>query len=376
MRHKRINRRAEEDESGHVLIGLVLLAIILVTIAIITMRYGKEIVSFLGNTVKNDLLKLVNADSLYTRASEANFGRLNDEISSLLENPPKTDHVLVPYTLGQYRLVGFNKDKLNGINRDCLSDKLVALRPDKCKNAACLCLCYIEESCECVAYGDVDYIITTKGQFRNYPKKEGTLVDSVADEEASCLMVQGAYNEKETLGKVVELSYDNWWRSNTVYLEKTEKDGKRYLFFSRYQDIKYTGRMYADCNIQDIKRENCVDVASCADYKAAELGCEWEYTCQNNVCPNADQGCNVVDNPYATTDADSSFCLAEDESIEDFCTADTTGASADSAGRKGDLFWQESRGLCFRCIGLGMANTDSWGWSQESAIDKGNCINS
>src|SRR5512137_1964907 len=98
MRPKRLNRKADSLEFAHVVAGLVLLAIILFAIATIIGKFGRQVITYLGNEVKKGLLSIVvDSGSALTKASEPNFRRLNEELASLLESHKRIDHVVVPY---------------------------------------------------------------------------------------------------------------------------------------------------------------------------------------------------------------------------------------------------------------------------------------
>jgi hypothetical protein len=366
MIKKRFNRRAQEDE-GLTLIGLMLLALIIFAVGYITIKYSGVVISFISDQIKSGVHKYVNADSLYTQASEASFERLNTELATLLKSQKKTDHIIIPYTLGQYRLVGFNKQASNG---DCLGD-VENVMPGKCKNSGCLCLCYKEERCECDVYPEIDYFITTEDQFMNLGGNLSSVTDPITGKGVECLEILGSKNENNEL-KAYE-PYYNWWRSNKVYLEKIEKNGKRYLFFSRYQDIQYTERGLAECSELDLKTENCVNVLFCKDYQTVDLGCDWTYSCQNNVCPYVVETCDVVENPYSGG-VGGKYCLESEAALDAMCTAGPENESVPSSGDAGDLAWIESRGLCFRCAGLGQDGADSWGWEQDSVLNNESCV--
>lgn len=376
MKKKRLNKRAE-NEGGNTVVGLVLLALVLVAIIYITTKYGGEIISWINNKVKKGLASAFSAPPSLTRGSEANFDRLNDELGTLLKSTKKIDHIIVPYAIGQFRLVGFNKDPYNSINKLCFGENILSVLPDKCKKASCLCLCLREESCICEAYPEVDYIFTTNNQNRNegnkMPLNEETMKDPITGEEVNCLMIKGAYDEKE------EVSYmmgNSWWRSNMVYIEKIEHEGKRYIFFSRMQDIEYNERMYGGCDESSLKLENCGSVSTCYDYKKADLGCDPRYNCQNNVCESLGLNCNVRENPYAQTEEDSWLCLDEEESIEQFCLAGPENETAPIEGRTGMYYWDAKTAICYTCLGLGQQtlNADNWGWKQDQ-IEEAYCKN-
>lgn len=372
MKKKRLNKRAE-NEGGNTVVGLVLLALVLVAVIYITTKYGGELISWINNKVKKWAGTVFNADSLYTKASGANFDRLNDELDMLLKSNKNTEHIIIPYTLGQFWLIGFNKDPYNTINNECIGEERLNLLPDKCKKASCLCHCYAEENCECEAYPEVDYFITTKGQFRNKGDMFNQIQDPITGEEAYCLQIKGSANNELTGLTLIE-PYDNWWRSNMVYIEKIEHEGKRYIFFSRFQDIEFTERMYGEaCKKRQIKDENCPQVLSCSDYKVVDLGCDWRSACQSNICEDSGLSCNVRENPYAQEGEETQYCLSVDESLGDFCTAGNAEESVPLPGIRDELYWEDGTGICFRCLGLGQPGADSWGWGQDSTINKDNC---
>jgi len=370
-----MNKKAE-DEFLHLVMGLVLLALIIVAVVAITTKGGKAVLAWIGDKISTGLERTFNPDSLYSLASTANFERLNKELSELMKSPSSASRTL-PYTLGQYRLVGFNKEGGDSLNSACLSDEIVKARGDSCNGKACLCLCYIEEYCQCKEYPDVDYFITTKSQAMNKGKVIDNLVDPVTGEPVSCLMIRGAVNEDDHI-KIIE-PVANWWGSNEVYLQKIDKAGKRYVFFSQYADVRFTKRVFMVPEEEEAGLElgKCSEVKSCMDYQKDLFSVDWRFACENEVCSDTNNlFCNVRNNALGTTDAERTLCIEEGKSVSDVCIPGDNQSSVPVQGTKDQLYWIEAKGVCMRCLGIGAVKADQWGWGQDSTVDKANCMTS
>jgi hypothetical protein len=366
-----MNKKAE-DEALHMVLGLVLLALIIVAVVAITSKGGKAILAWIGDKVSTGIEQAFNPDSLYSLASTTNFERLNTELSELLKGKSLESRTL-PYTLGQYRLVGFNKEGGDSLNSACLSEAIVKARGNNCKGKACLCLCYMEEYCQCKEYPDVDYFITTKSQVFNNGKVIDDLLDPVTNESVSCLMIKGAVNEDDHI-KIIEPA-PNWWGSNEVYIQKIDKAGKRYVFFSRYSDVEYTSRIFkAPEGGTNIDLSRCPEIKSCMDYQKNLFSVDWRFACENDICSDTNNLiCSVRKNPLGTTEAERTLCIKESEKLSDVCIPGNATESVPKEGVVGELVWLESKGICMRCEGIGTAKADHWGWGQDSTIDEAHC---
>jgi hypothetical protein len=370
----KMNKRAV-DEPLQLILGLVILAIIIVAVVAITTKGGKAILAWIGDKVSTGLEKTFNPDSLYSLASTANFERLNKELSELLKGK-NLESTTLPYTLGQYRLVGFNRAGGDTLNNACLSEAIVKARGNSCKGKACLCLCYIEKYCQCKEYPDVDYFITTKSQVFNKGKVIDDLLDPVTNEPVSCLMIKGAVNENDHI-KIIEPA-PMWWGSNTVYLQRIDKAGKRYVFFSVYSDVMFTKRIVdTPIVLGEADLGKCAEIKSCMDYQKNLLSIDWRFACENDVCSGINSlSCSVKNNAQGATDAERTLCLEEGESVSDVCIPGDEKESVPKTGVVGELAWLESKGICMRCLGIGAATADNWGWGQDSTIDEAHCITS
>ena len=376
---KRIGKRADTPSAGMLtILGLVAGVIILVIVAkgmgIGFDTLGKLFKEILQTQAEN----VVNPPSLYTKASGANFKRLNSEIARLNELGGNNGNV-IPYTLGQYRLVGFSKLG-DEANIACLGAEMLAIRESKCKDKACLCLCQKEEKCECIVYDNVDYFITKD----KYRRSEGNKLEGVKDprtgKDAYCLYFKGADNEDNTL-KLFE-SYDSWFHSKNIYVERTRKDGKNFIFIDEYTDVRYSPRMFGTGQAQGDDTENtavsntdeerCGELASCLDYKTKNIGIDWKIACENEVCKGKGNElvCEVVDNPYAQKEEDKSLCLEEGSTISGICLP--SEEKGYPFARKGSFALNlKDKENCMECKGMGEKEADSFGWFGE--VEAKNC---
>lgn len=381
MRKRKISKRAE-NEGGNTVVGLVLLALVLVTVIYITSKYGGMIISIISKKVLDGVAGVFSNPSSITSASEANFERLNDELDILLKSTKTIDHRIVPYSLGQRRLIGFNRDDYDSINKECIGEDYIKLLPDKCKKASCLCLCYRTEKCECEVYSEVDYFITTENQDWNEGKTIPSIKNPLDDKDVKCLMIKPNVNMK---GEFTFANSNNWWGSNMVYLEKIDDEGKRYILFSRIQEIgEYIETEWSvqpECDTMQ-GYENCSLVLSCPDYKTVNLGCDWQTACDKNICDDSGlTTCALIDNEASRKEGDNSFCFNESDE-QSLCIRGITG-KINCPGESNILSWDKDSTQCFRCVGMNHIGEEagegyrvnSEGWIIEPELTEETCIN-
>jgi hypothetical protein len=372
---RRIYKRAVTSMMLGAIFALIMLAIAILGIGLPMLN---RFLPSLSDIVIGGATKTVNPPSIYTIASTANFERLNEEIGLLLKDSRKTASSVIPFSLGQYRLVGFNRDYEDGLNRVCLSGAIVYAKEPKCKDKACLCLCQKEDKCSCVDYPGVDYFITKDDYHRYIGKKIEGLLDSVTGQDTYCLYIRGADSEEMDL-KVFD-GYDDWFKARNLYVEKTEKDGKTYIFIDNYDDVKYGPRMRlitgigsgtgsgtgagSGTNPEDLPTDRCGEIASCLDYKDLGIwGVDWETACGSSICKavGSSRSCVVAGNSAGQTEAENKVCIDADKSIDVICLPNAEGGFPYAV--RGD--YAKNRiypEICMECRGIGRRGANEYGW--------------
>ena len=366
---RRLNKRAVTAMMLGAIFALIMLAIIILGVGLPMLN---PLINFVSNIVVGSVTRTVNPPSVYTLASTPNFERLNEEIGLLLKDSRKTMSVVLPFSLGQYRLVGFNRDYEDGLNRVCLSEAIVAAKDPKCKDMGCLCLCQKEEKCSCTEYPGVDYFITKDDYHRYIGKKIEGLLDPVTGQDTYCLYIKGADTEETSLK--VFADYDNWFKARNLYVEKTEKNGKTYIFIDNYDDVKYGPRVRLtqgggtgtgnETNPEDLSKDRCGEVASCLDYKDQGIwGSDWETACGYNICKPAGSplNCSIADNPSGQTVDELKVCIDADKTIGEICLQNADeGYPYDVKGS-----YAKNRiypAICMECRGVGGRGANEYGW--------------
>jgi hypothetical protein len=364
---RKLNKRSVTTFLLLVVMGLLFLGIIL----LVSFGFVGGMMTMLQNLVKNAFFagasKIVNPDSLYTRASDASFDRLNYEIEELLKDRTEGASRVIPYTLGQRRLVGINK--ANTINEACLDGKMVQLKGPECEGKACLCLCTREESCSCKPYIGVDYFITTEDSARNHGEKIPEAVEPFTGESAYCLYLRGAFNEEERW-KLLE-PFSTWWHSNNILIKKTVINGETAILISRVQDLP--GADWQDCDTTKLDTSGCSLQASCFDYQSASMGCDWRYLCQNNVCKDiTGLACGVIKIPETESYEKEEVCAPEGKTVSDICIMGSLVGPGYAI--KGERISDEIYDLCFECAGIGATGADATGWTNVAGVGSADCI--
>jgi hypothetical protein len=366
---RKLNKKSVTTAMLWVVIGLVLLAVILLVVsgAITT------IMATLGNLLKQvftaGLEKTFNPDSLYTLASDASFDRLNYEIAELLKDSNEDASIIIPYTLGQYRLVGFNKDKL--VNDACIDDKMIPLKAQNCEGKGCLCLCRKEESCRCEKYVGVDYFVTIGEMYRNKGDKMPNIVEPSTGEDAYCLYLRGAWNEDGL--KVIE-TWGAWWHSYNILIRKTVINGKTAILISRVQDLP-GAEDWRDCDTSKLDTTDCDKISSCFNYQYFAMGCDWRYLCQNNICSSVNNlNCGILEIPETDLSEKEEVCTAEGKTLADICREGFFEQLP--PGEKGERIYKSSIFQCFECLGVGAAGALESGWIDVPYVesDGSDCV--
>ncbi len=360
------NRKATTTAMLWVVIGLVLLAFIILVTAK-GMGLSWDIIGgLIKQTTVGKVQNAIDSPSLYTRASGASFERLNYEIELLLKDKDEEASRILPYTLGQYRLVGFNKDKV--INSLCIDEAMNNIEPQDCNGRSCLCLCTGEESCECTEYLGVDYFITSADQVGNKAEKLEDLQEEITGGDAYCLLIRGAINEDHI--KLIE-PYDNWWHSQNAYIQKMEINGKTAIFFGRADDLEFDTEQ--ECDESKIDTTGCSTVSGCLDYMDAQLGCGWRYSCENNVCAAATGlSCGVLEVPQINMQAKQYLCVDSEKSLSEICVADSSRGYVNAYA--GELLPIDSTNSCYECVGIGGEGADEFGWKLLENKGSEQCI--